>query len=244
MIKKSVLIIGIAGEIGLAIAEKFARQGYDIIGGYHKSDCSKVKEICSECNSQLKLIQLDMADEDSIKNCIDEAFKVDCLSAVICNAGKSKPEILLADERTQNIDEILSINLRGTILCNKYASKHFLEQRFGSIVNISSIYGESGGACEAAYSASKAGIIGLTKALALELASVGVRVNAVAPGFIDTKMTACFNDEERNEIIKRTPLARLGQGKDVANAVYFLASEEASFITGEVINVIGGAIRF
>ena len=129
-------------------------------------------------------------------------------------------------------------------MCNKEAMKYLIKQKHGSIVNISSIYGIYGGACESTYSASKAGIIGLTKALAQECGPFGVRVNAIAPGYIQTRMTKVFNDEEKENIKNATPLCRLGNVTDVANATFFLANDDSSFITGQVLEVSGGATIF
>ena len=142
------------------------------------------------------------------------------------------------------IDKILNTNLRGTLLCNREALSYLTKQKHGNIVNIASIYGTSGGSFESAYSATKGGIIALTKSLALEVAPFGLRVNAVAPGFIDTNMTAGIQGNDREQAINQTPLKRLGTGKDIANMIYFLASEEASFITGECYSVTGGVLRF
>ena len=150
---------------------------------------------------------------------------------------------MLIDKSTEVIDDIISTNLRGTILFNKEALKHFMDNRHGTIVNVSSIYGKTGGSLESIYSSCKAGIIGLTKSLAVEYAPF-VRVNAVAPGCIETKMTSNLSALDKECIVDATPLERLGTPQDVANAIYFLASDESSFITGEVLSVTGGVERF
>ncbi len=243
MLRKSVLITGACGGIGEEVVSLFAKNNYNIVATYYKSGTEKIKAICDKYNVKLKAIYLDLKDENSIKACIEQAFNEDYLECAICNAGISKAEILLSDESVENIDELISTNLRGTILCNKYLAKGFLKLKRGNIINISSIYGLYGGACEVVYSATKAGIIGLTKALAVELAPFNIRVNAVAPGFIETKMTARFADEQ-DKIKDLTPLKRLGKAEDVANAVYFLATDMSKFITGEVVTISGGALRF
>ena len=150
---------------------------------------------------------------------------------------------MLIDKQTELIDDILSSNLRGTILFNKEILKRFMSQKHGNIVNVSSIYGISGGSLESVYSSCKAGIIGLTKSLAIECAPF-VRVNAVAPGCIETKMTNNLSKIDKQCVIDSTPLERLGTPQDVANAIYFLACDESSFITGEVLSVTGGVTRF
>lgn len=149
----------------------------------------------------------------------------------------------LSEKETELIDDIISTNLRGTTLFNREILKYFLSQKHGSIVNISSIYGVSGGSLEAVYSACKAGINGLTKSLSVE-ASPFVRVNAIAPGCIETKMTSNLSKVDKECVVDATPLNRLGKPEDVANAAYFLASDESLFITGEILEVTGGVVRF
>lgn len=245
MLRKSVLITGASGDIGYAIGQKFAQNGYNVIGTYNKGNVDKLKEYCKIQNVDFLPLKLELCDIDNIHNCFNEAIKnSDYLDTIVCNAGISEEECLLTDMNIDQIQKLIDVNLKGTILCNQEASKHFIKLKHGSIINISSIYGVYGGACETVYSATKSGIIGLTKALALECAPYGIRVNGVAPGFIETNMTSHFNKIEKENIIQNTPLKRLGQPEDVANAVYFLASDNSSFITGEIINVNGGAIRF
>ena len=164
------------------------------------------------------------------------------VDAFVACAGKAEPVQFLTEKTTELIDEIIETNFRGTILFNREVLKHFQTQKHGSIINISSIYGISGGSLESVYSSCKAGIIGLTKSLSVE-ASPFVRVNAVAPGCIETKMTNNLSSADKDCVVDSTPLDRLGTPDDVANAVYFLASEQSSFITGEVLEITGGAVR-
>ena len=244
MIRKSVFITGVSGDIGFAIAKEFADNGYNIIATYNNNSCDKIAEYCTKKNIEIKTFKMNLENYQEIENCIKQAFsESDYLDCAVCNAGISKPEILLCNESKENIDKIIDINLKGTIYCNQILSKYFIKQKHGNIINISSIYGLYGGACESTYSAAKAGIIGLTKALALELAPLNIRVNAIAPGFIETNMTSCFDEKEKESIKEKTPLRRLGRPCDVANAALFLASDKAEFITGEVFDVSGGALR-
>ncbi|MBO5022126.1 MAG: SDR family oxidoreductase [Clostridia bacterium] len=239
-------IIGATGGIGLALVEKFAQNGYDIVATYNKSDTKAIETICETNKVKLKTIKMDVSNFQSVEEGFKEAFSSDCIQTVVFNSGISLGEQLLCDQTAEDISKIIDVNLKGALYCNGQAQKHFIDHRMAncSIVNISSIYGIYGGACESAYSASKGGIIALTKALADECASLEVRVNAVAPGFIQTPMTSSYTDEEKNACINRTPLKRLGTPQDVANAVYFLASNDASFITGEVLTVSGGVLKF
>ncbi len=239
-------IIGATGGIGLALVEKFAQNGYDIVATYNKSDTKAIETICAKNKVKLKTIKMDVSNFQSVEEGFKEAFSSDCIQTVVFNSGISLGEQLLCDQSAEDISKIIDVNLKGALYCNGQAQKHFIDHRMNncSIVNISSIYGIYGGACESAYSASKGGIIALTKALADECASLEVRVNAVAPGFIQTPMTSSYTDEEKNACINRTPLKRLGTPQDVANAVYFLASNDASFITGEVLTVSGGVLKF
>lgn len=246
MIRKGVLIVGASKGIGLTTARKFALMGYDIFGTYHSSSPADFDNIKTNCpDVTVKSFKLDVNSPAEIADVFNEVFKNHpCIEAVVFNSGISCGEKMLCDNTCNDIDQLLSVDLRGAILVNREASKFLLKQKHGSIVNVSSIYGIYGGSCEAVYSACKAGIIGLTKSLALELGNSNIRVNAVAPGYIQTAMTASYNEEEKNSIIESTPLRRLGRTDDVANAIYFLSSSESSFITGQIIEVSGGATIF
>lgn len=243
--KKKAFIIGGTKGIGLAMVEKFAQNGYDIIATFNSGNLDKAKEVCEIFNSNLLPIKMDISNYLQVVEGFEFAFsqndRIDC---VVCNSGISLGEKLLCDQSIEEIDKIIDVNLKGVIYCNREAQKHFVNQRYGSIINVSSIYGIYGGCCESVYSATKGGIIALTKAMSDECACIGVRVNAVAPGCIETDMTANLSHEEKDIIIERTPLERIGKPEDVASAVFFLASEESSFITGEVLTVSGGALKF
>lgn len=243
MIRKTVIITGGFGDIGKAIAEKFASNGYNIAMTFLNSFDNDFIVKLKGFGVDVLALRCDQTSESEIINFINTAtHEFEYIDAIVCNAGKAEPEELLAEKSTGLIDEILSVNLRGTIIFNREISKYFLAQKHGSIVNISSIYGETGGSMESVYSACKGGINALTKSLATELAP-NIRVNAVAPGIINTKMN---NDISKEAIIyakNQTPLARLGEPQDVANAVWFLCNEESSYITGEILTVSGGALR-
>lgn len=245
MLRKTAFITGGSGGIGWSTAVKFAREGYNIATTFLTGDVEKLKKECESLGVEFEAYKMDLRDEFSVRQTFDKVFKrFDYVDVVVCNAGKADKEMLFSDVPMQNIDQLLNTNLRGTIICDQEAFKRFIKQKHGSIVNVTSIFGINGGPCEAVYSATKGGIIGLTKAVAMEGAPYKIRVNAVAPGYIDTKMTAHFTEEEKNHAISMTPLSRIGQGQDVAEAIYFLASDKASFITGEVLTVSGGVLRF
>lgn len=245
--KKSILILGASGGIGEAIAKEFANAGYNIFATCNTGKLEKLEEFCGSKNVELTKYSMDITKFDDIERVLKDVFaKADYLESVINATGLSFPEKLLCDENLDNIDKLLNVNLKGAILVSREAMKYFIKLKHGTIVNISSIYGVYGGSCEAVYSASKGGIIALTKALAQECASFNVRVNCVAPGCIETKMTESYlkTDAGRQELINATPLKRIGTPEDIAKAVKFLATDESSFITGECLTVSGGVLTF
>lgn len=243
MLKKTVIITGGFGDIGKATALEFAKNNYNVALTYLNSfDTNFIAEL-KNLGADVLALRCDQTNESEIINFVSTASKeFEYIDACVCAAGKAESEDLLTYKSTEMIDEMISTNLRGTILFNREILKLFIKQKHGSIVNVSSIYGEYGGSMESTYSACKAGIIGLTKSLAIEVAPL-VRVNAVAPGYIETKMTSHLSVETKDYVKNQTPLARLGTPDDVAKAIYFLASDNASFITGEVLDVSGGATK-
>lgn len=245
MLRKTAFITGGSGGIGKATALKFAENGYNIATTYLTGDVVDLQKKCEELGVEFVAYKMDLKNEDEIIDTFNKVFsRFQYVYCVVCNAGKADKESLLIDVPIEKIDDILQTNLRGTIICNQEAFKRFLKQKHGNIVNTSSIFGVNGGPCEAVYTATKAGIIGLTKAVAVEGAPYNIRANAVAPGYIDTKMTAHFTQKERQHAIDATPLARIGTGEDIAQTIYFLGTDQSSFITGEVITVSGGVLRF
>ncbi len=244
MIRKTAIITGAFGDTGMAIAKKFAQNGYNLALSYFNTFNAEFISELKNFDIEILALPCDQTKESDIINFVNSCFKeFEYIDTFVACAGKSEPVQFLTEKTTNLIDDIISTNLRGTVLFNREILKRFLSQKHGAIVNISSIYGISGGSLESVYSACKAGIIGLTKSLAVE-ASPFVRVNAVAPGCIETKMTNNLSKVDKDCIVDSTPLNRLGTPNDVANAVYFLASDESSFITGEVLEVTGGVVRF
>lgn len=245
MIRKTVFITGGSGGIGSACALKFAQNGYNIATTYLTGSTKYLQSQCEKLGVEFESYKMDLRDEHSIKETFNKVFKrFDYVDSVVCNAGIADKEMLFSDVSQSSIDNLLNTNLRGTIICNQEAFKRFLKQKHGSIVNVSSIFGINGGPCETVYSATKGGIIALTKALAVEGAPFKIRVNAVTPGYIETNMTSHFSEQEKAHAISMTPLKRIGQGQDVAEAVFFLSSDSSSFVTGEILTVSGGVLRF
>lgn len=244
MIRKTAIITGAFGDIGKATARKFAQNNYNVALTYLNSFSAEFIEELKSYGIEVLALPCNQTNENDIINFVNSAFKeFEYIDSFVACAGKSEAVQYLSEKPTSLIDEIISSNLRGTILFNREILKHFQAQKHGTIVNVSSIYGISGGSLESVYSSCKAGIIGLTKSLAVEC-SPFVRVNAVAPGCIETKMTSNLSKIDKECVVDSTPLDRLGLPEDVANAIYFLASDESSFITGEVIEVTGGVSRF
>lgn len=231
--KKNLLITGGAGGIGSACARLMSRD-YNIILAYNKNKEGALA-LANELGGDVILARGDISDPAFVDSLF--ALRVD---AVINNAGISRFS-LLQDEDDQDIDRVLNVNLKGQIyVCRKAMQK--MSGRGGSIVNVSSMWGQVGAAGESVYSASKAGIIGLTKALAKEGGPNGVRVNCVCPGVIDTDMNACLSSDTLESLKSQTPLGRIGKPEEVASAIAFLLSDQASFITGQILGVNGGLV--
>lgn len=244
MLRKTAIITGGFGDIGKATAKKFAENGYNIALTYLNTfDAEFVSELKSKGIDVLAM-HCDQSSESEIINFVNSAVQeFQYINTFVACAGKAETVELLTEKSTDEIDNIININLRGTILFVKAVLKQFQKQKYGTIEIVSSIYGQTGGSLESVYSACKAGLIGLAKSLSVEYAP-NIRINAVAPGCIETKMTNYLSTSDKKDIVSSTPLERLGTPEDVANAIYFLASDESSFITGETINVTGGVVRF
>ena len=239
---KVALVTGAGRGIGAAIAKGLAKEGAFVIVNYSGNDEAAnetVKEI-ENAGGSAATYKCGVQDSEAVKKMteyiIEKYKKIDIL---VNNAGITRDGLMLrmSDE---DFDSVIAVNLKGTFNCTKSVSRYMLKQRSGKIINISSVVGICGNAGQVNYSASKAGIIGLTKSAAKEFASRGITVNAVAPGYVDTDMTKVLSDEVKNEIMKAIPAGRMGKVQDISNTVLFLASEEAEYITGQVISVDGG----
>lgn len=237
---KTVLITGASRGIGEQIARAFSSSGYNVVINYCKSK-DRAEALGKELNASIFQADVSKSSEATalVNSVIKKFGKIDVL---VNNAGIALPQMVLQDVTEAQFDNILNVNLKSVFNCTKAVVDHMVFNKSGVIINISSIWGQIGASCETVYSMTKAGVIGFTKALAKELAPSGIRVNAVAPGFIKTDMTAHITKEEVDAFLEDVPLGRVGTPMDVANAVLFLASEASTYITGQVLNVNGGII--
>ena len=234
---KTALVTGGSRGIGAAVARRLAADGYQVAVNYAASR-EKAEALAGEIGGLA--LQADVSDPVQVKGMVDTVLEKFCqLDILVCNAGVAW-QGLLQDMTDGDWRRVMGTDLDGVFYCCRAVLPQMIRQKQGKIVTVSSMWGQVGGACEAAYSAAKAGVIGLTKSAAKELATRGVTVNAVAPGFIDTDMTAALPEKAREELLKSIPMARLGQPEDVAHLVAFLCSEEAGYITGQVVCVDGG----
>jgi 3-oxoacyl-[acyl-carrier-protein] reductase len=239
---KTAIVTGASRGIGKAIAIKLAEAGANIVITYKGNDeeAQKTKSICEEKGAKVCIKKADVADEAACKDIVDAAVEnfggVDIL---VNNAGITRDDVLMRMS-TEAFCDVINTNLVGVFNMMKATARVMMKQRYGRIVNISSVSGLIGNAGQANYSAAKAGVIGLTKSYAREVASRNITVNAVAPGFVKTDMTEKLSSEVVEAALKTIPAGRFGEVEDIANAVCFLASESAAYITGEVLRVDGG----
>ncbi|MCU0651783.1 MAG: 3-oxoacyl-[acyl-carrier-protein] reductase [Candidatus Omnitrophica bacterium] len=240
---KVVLVTGSAQGIGKEIALSFAREGADVvISDINLERAAATSREIEALGNKSMAVELNVADfakvEEAINKILDKFAKVDIL---VNNAGITKDNLMLR-MGDADWDAVINVNLKGTFNCTKAVSRPMMKQRYGKIVNIASIIGIIGNAGQANYSASKAGIIALTKTTAKEFSSRNINVNAVAPGFIQTEMTAKLSEEVKQKMLELIPMNKLGLPLDVANVCLFLASDEANYITGQTIVVDGGMV--
>ena len=244
MEQKTALITGASRGIGAATARRLARAGYAVAVNYCSSEeraLALVEELRAEGHTAMA-VRADVSDPEQVQAMVDNVLDKFCqLDILVCNAGRSWVG-LLGDMTAEEWRELLSVNLDSVFYCCKAVLPHMIHRKKGKIITVSSMWGQVGASCEAAYSASKAGVIGLTKALAKELGPSGIAVNCVAPGVIDTEMNKNLTDEDLDALREETPLERIGKAEDVAESVLFLVSEGADFITGQVLCPNGGLI--
>ena len=242
--EKVVLVTGGSRGIGKEVAMKFAKEGYNVVTNYvsDKTDKEGLKKEFENNNVKALVLKVDVSKTEDVENLVKQAIdtfgKIDVL---VNNAGITRDNLLMRMPE-EDFDKVIETNLKGTFLVTKAVTKYMMKKRQGSIINLSSVVGVAGNAGQSNYSASKAGIIGFTKSIAKELASRNIRANAVAPGFIETDMTDVLKEDVKEHIYNQIPLKRMGTAKEVAELIYFLGSDNSSYITGQVINIDGGMV--
>lgn len=236
------LVTGASRGIGREIAIELGRNGAKVAVNYSSSDkgARETAELIKSNGGTAEIFKASVNNEEEVTQMFSEIEeKLGIVDILVNNAGITKDNLLLR-MKTEEWDEVIDVNLKGAFLCTRAAIKGMMKKRYGKIINISSVVGFSGNAGQFNYSATKAGLTGMTKSAALELSARGIRVNAVAPGFIETDMTASLSDEIKKTYIEKIPLKSLGKPEDVAAAVLFLAGPQSDYITGQTIHVNGG----
>lgn len=241
---KNALVTGASRGIGRAIALELAEQGANVAVNYAGS-ADKAEAVVKEIEAlgvSAFAVQADVANEESVREMVKQTVdQFGSLDILVNNAGITKDNLIMR-MKEEEFDAVINTNLKGVFLCTKAVARQMMKQRSGRIVNVSSIVGVSGNPGQANYVAAKAGVIGLTKTTAKEFASRGILVNAVAPGFIATDMTEVLTEEQKEAMLALVPLAKLGQAEEVARVVRFLASDDASYMTGQTLHVDGGMV--
>lgn len=235
---KNVLITGATGGIGSAILDIFYKNGFNIIASGTNED--KLKKLQDKYSERVSAIKCDLSDENQINHLVSQAqASCDSIDILINNAGITKDNVFLRMQKDQ-WDDVLNVNLNSNFLLTKLVIKGMIKKRWGRIVNITSVVAKMGNAGQANYVASKSAIEGFSRSLAQEVASRNITINCVAPGFVDTDILSTIEPEKLKDMTKNIPVGRIGTPEDVSNAVFFLSSEESSYITGQVIHVNGG----
>jgi 3-oxoacyl-[acyl-carrier protein] reductase len=236
------LVTGASRGIGRAIATRLATAGNHVVVNFVRNAeaAQETQRLVVECGGTADLARFDVADGEAVQHAIEELTeRLGRCDTLVNNAGMTVDTLLLRLKES-DWEQVMAVNLRGTFNCTKAVTRSMIRARYGRIVNLTSIIGSMGNAGQSAYAAAKAGIVGFTKAMARELASRNITVNAVAPGFIDTEMVASLPESVRMEYLKAIPVGRLGRAAEVADAVAFLARPESAYITGHVLAVNGG----
>lgn len=241
---KIAVVTGAARGIGRAIVLALAEEGAEVVINYHHSEerSMAVKEEIEARGGKAAVMQCDVSDYESCEKFVSAVAEMyGHIDIWVNNAGITKDQLLMRMSE-EAFDEVIETNLKGTFQCMRFVSRIMVKQRCGRIINLSSVVGIAGNAGQVNYAASKAGVIGMTKSAAKELAGRGITVNAVAPGFIETEMTSVLSEKVQEQAKNQIPLGHFGTPEDVASAVVFLASEQAKYITGQVLQVDGGMV--
>ena len=241
---KTAIITGASRGIGAEIARKFAKEGAKIVVNYSGSQ-EKAEAVVADIQQQggeAIAVKANVADSEAVKTMVDETMKAfGSIDILVNNAGITRDNLMMR-MKDDEWDDVINTNLKGVFVCTKAVTRQMMKQRSGRIVNIASIVGVMGNAGQANYVASKAGVIGLTKTTARELSSRGITANAVAPGFITTDMTDQLNEDIQKSMLAQIPLGRFGKPEEVAKAALFLASDDASYMTGQTLHIDGGMV--
>ena len=239
---QTVLITGASRGIGAATARRFAEGGYQVAVNYFQSR-EAAEALCREIGNDSFPVRADVGDPDQVRTLFATAMeRLGHLDVLVCNAGIGMPETLTQDMTDEDWSRLMAVDASGVFYAAREALPHMIRRQAGRIITISSMWGQTGGSCEVAYSAAKGAVIAFSKALAKELAPSGITVNCVAPGVIQTDILRFITQEAREALAEETPLGRLGQPRDVAETVFFLASPAAAFYTGQVLAPNGGFV--
>lgn len=240
LVSKKIIVTGGSRGIGAAIVQSLAQAGATVAFTYSSREDAAIEVLKSLPGEGHFCVQMNLSDESSVEKAFTQITeKWSQIDGLVNNAGITKDQLLLR-MKTEDFDSVLQTNLRGAFLTTKFVSKLMMKARSGSIVNITSVIGQTGNAGQSNYAASKAGLIGFSKSMAQELASRNIRVNCVAPGFIATEMTSVLSEDQKKGILAKIPLGVMGEGSDIAAATAFLLSDESRYITGHTLSVNGG----
>ncbi len=242
---KTVLVTGGTRGIGKGIVSEFLKNNYNVAINYSSNDeaAEKLKAELLEYGSGICFVKCDISDSVGVGEMIDTVHnKLGYIDILVNNAGIAPKQMLITDISDEEIRRCVDVNILGTLNCTRAVLPDMVHNKWGRIINISSVFGIAGGSCEVVYSMTKSALIGLTKALSQEVAPSGITVNCVAPGFIDTDMNSHLSEADMESIREETPLLRLGKAEDIAGIVCFLAGDKAEFITGQIISASGGWI--
>lgn len=235
---KNALITGATGGIGAAIAKALAEQGANLVLSSTKEE--KLLELLREIEGDHKILTCNLSDVAQVEALFDKAEElVGQIDILVCNAGITKDNLVLR-MKNEDFDQVIDVNLKSTFILNRNAVKKMMRRKYGRIINIASVVGVTGNPGQCNYVASKAGMIGMTKSMAQEVATRGITINCVAPGFIQSPMTEILTDQQKEAILTKIPAGKMGEASDIAKGVAFLSSEDASYITGHTLHINGG----
>lgn len=239
---KIALVTGATGGIGFEIAKKFVEQGATVvISGTRENRLQEIQKQLGEENC--KYVKCNLSQESEVEDLFDKAEEVSGggVDILVCNAGITRDNLALR-MKNEDFDDVINVNLRSTFILNRNAIKKMIRRKYGRIINIASVVGFTGNPGQANYVASKAGMVGMSKSFAQEVASRGITINCIAPGFIQTTMTDVLSEKQKDGILSSIPMQKMGEADDIANAAIFLSSGEAKYLTGQVLHVNGGML--